>query len=183
LRYTEKPPAEAAAGASKSKKKSADKDKEEEEVRRGRHAALDSLLRMGQAAAAGGQSEQTEKLVVTLEVEILDDGEYKQFTQIGVALTTRRLNKQVSRQQVLYDYCTYPLVVIILVFKILASSRSRFSQAVTIVFKETHAPRLFIGVGPYQAVLRIRIHMFLGLLDPDPLVRGMDPNLSIIKRK
>jgi hypothetical protein len=27
-----------------------------------------------------------------------------------------------------------------------------------------------------QAVLRIRIHMFLGLLDPDPLVRGMDPD-------
>jgi hypothetical protein len=109
LRYTEKPPAEAAAGASKSKKKSADKDKEEEEVRRGRHAALDSLLRMGQAASEEKrQSEQTEKLVVTLEVEILDDGEYKQFTQIGVALTTRRLNKQVSsRQQVLYDYCTH----------------------------------------------------------------------------
>ncbi len=126
MRYTEKPPAEAAAaGASKSKKKSADKEKEEEEVRRGRHAALDSLLRMGQAAAAG-QSEQTEKLVVTLEVEILDDGEYKQFTQIGVALTTRRLNKQVSRQQVLYDYCTYPLVHITLVFKFLASSRRRF---------------------------------------------------------
>ncbi len=31
------------------------------------------------------------------------------------------------------------------------------------------------------AVLRIRIHrihMFLGLLDPDPLVRGMDPDPS-----
>jgi hypothetical protein len=24
--------------------------------------------------------------------------------------------------------------------------------------------------------IRIRIHMFLGLLDPDPLVRGMDPD-------
>jgi hypothetical protein len=121
LRYTEKPPAAAAetTAASKSKKKSADKDKEEEEVRRGRHAALDSLLRMGQAAAAAaGQSEQTEKLVVTLEVEILDDGEYKQFTQIGVALTTRRLNKQVSRQQVLYGYCTF-LVLITLVFLVL----------------------------------------------------------------
>jgi hypothetical protein len=43
------------------------------------------------------------------------------------------------------------------------------------------------------AVLRIRIHMFLGLLDPDPLVRGMhldldpapdlDPDASIIKQK
>jgi hypothetical protein len=32
---------------------------------------------------------------------------------------------------------------------------------------------------PLMAVLRIRIHrihMFLGLPDPDPLVRGMDPN-------
>jgi hypothetical protein len=26
-----------------------------------------------------------------------------------------------------------------------------------------------------QLVLLIRIHMFLGLLDPDPLVRGTDP--------
>jgi hypothetical protein len=32
------------------------------------------------------------------------------------------------------------------------------------------------------AVLRIRIHMFLGLLDPDPdlLVRGTDPDPPII---
>jgi hypothetical protein len=39
-----------------------------------------------------------------------------------------------------------------------------------------------------NAVLRIRIHwihMFLGLLDPDPLVRGMDPDPdpSITKHK
>jgi hypothetical protein len=37
------------------------------------------------------------------------------------------------------------------------------------------------------SVLRIRIHMFLGLLDPDPdpLVRGMDPDPdpSIIKKE
>ena len=26
------------------------------------------------------------------------------------------------------------------------------------------------------SVLRIRIHMFLGILDPDPSVRGMDPD-------
>ncbi len=34
-------------------------------------------------------------------------------------------------------------------------------------------------------VLRIRIRMFLGLLDPDPLVRGTDPDSdpSIIKQK
>jgi hypothetical protein len=37
-----------------------------------------------------------------------------------------------------------------------------------------------------KAVLRIRIHrihMFLGLPDPDPLVRGMDPDPSIIMQK
>jgi hypothetical protein len=36
-----------------------------------------------------------------------------------------------------------------------------------------------------QAVFRIRIHMFLGHKDPDPLVRGMDPDPdpSIIKQK
>ncbi len=48
-----------------------------------------------------------------------------------------------------------------------------------------------ISAGPtcQAAVLRIRIHVFLGLLDPgpDPLVRGMDPDLdpdpSINKQK
>jgi hypothetical protein len=40
----------------------------------------------------------------------------------------------------------------------------------------------------FQAVLRIRIHrirMFLDLLDPDPdtLVRGADPDPSVIKQK
>jgi hypothetical protein len=40
----------------------------------------------------------------------------------------------------------------------------------------------------FLAVFRIhRLHMFLGLSDPDPLVRGMDPDpdpvLSIIKQK
>jgi hypothetical protein len=35
------------------------------------------------------------------------------------------------------------------------------------------------------SVFRIRIYMFLGLPDPDPLVRGMDPapDPSIIKKK
>jgi hypothetical protein len=38
---------------------------------------------------------------------------------------------------------------------------------------------------PFQAVLRIRIYMFLGLPNPDPLVRGMDPDPdpSIILQK
>jgi hypothetical protein len=33
--------------------------------------------------------------------------------------------------------------------------------------------------------IRIRIHVFFGLLDPDPvpLVRGLDPDPSIIKQK
>jgi hypothetical protein len=33
--------------------------------------------------------------------------------------------------------------------------------------------------------IRIRIHMFFGLLHPDtdPIVRGMDPDPSIIKQK
>jgi hypothetical protein len=30
-----------------------------------------------------------------------------------------------------------------------------------------------------KPVLRIRIHMFLGLQDPDPLVRGMDPDPAL----
>jgi hypothetical protein len=36
-----------------------------------------------------------------------------------------------------------------------------------------------------KVVLWIRIRMILGLLDPDPLVRGTDPDLdpSIIKQK
>jgi hypothetical protein len=36
-----------------------------------------------------------------------------------------------------------------------------------------------VPVPNFQAVSRIRIHrihMFLGLPDPDPLVKGMDPN-------
>jgi hypothetical protein len=36
----------------------------------------------------------------------------------------------------------------------------------------------------YPTVFRIhRIHIFLGLPDPDPLVRGMDPDPFIIKQK
>jgi hypothetical protein len=42
-------------------------------------------------------------------------------------------------------------------------------------------------VAAVKPVLRIwiRIHMFLGLLDPEPVVRGMDkdPDPSIIKQK
>jgi hypothetical protein len=37
----------------------------------------------------------------------------------------------------------------------------------------------------FPAVFRIRIHMFLGLPDPDPFVRGMDPDPypSVIMQK
>ncbi len=31
----------------------------------------------------------------------------------------------------------------------------------------------------FKSVLRIRIHMFLGLPDPDPLVIGMDPDPAL----
>jgi hypothetical protein len=31
----------------------------------------------------------------------------------------------------------------------------------------------------YKAVFRIRSHMFLGLPDPDSLVRGMDPDPAL----
>jgi hypothetical protein len=41
--------------------------------------------------------------------------------------------------------------------------------------------------GGIKAVFRIRIHVFFGLPDPDPLVRGMNPDLdpdpSIIMQK
>jgi hypothetical protein len=44
---------------------------------------------------------------------------------------------------------------------------------------------MYLTIVQYLSVLRIRIriHMFLGFLDPDPLVRGMDPDPSIIKQK
>jgi hypothetical protein len=52
------------------------------------------------------------------------------------------------------------------------------------ILAETKGPRkgeveMLVAGPPCQAVLRIRIHrihMFLGLPDPDPLVRGMDPD-------
>ncbi len=46
------------------------------------------------------------------------------------------------------------------------------------LFKKPFVPT-FVAVFP----IRIRIHMFLGLPDPDPLVRDMDPDPSIIKQK
>jgi hypothetical protein len=36
---------------------------------------------------------------------------------------------------------------------------------------------------PVLRILIRRIRMFLGLLDPDPLVKGTDPDSSIIKQK
>jgi NCK-associated protein 1 len=47
-------------------------------------------------------------------------------------------------------------------------------------FKD-HVSELLTTIDACQAVLRIRIriHMFLGLLDPDPLVRGMDPDPAL----
>jgi hypothetical protein len=48
----------------------------------------------------------------------------------------------------------------------------------TIIEKKSCSVCVSVAVHP-QAVLRIRIHrihMFFGLPDPDPLVRGMDPD-------
>ncbi len=42
---------------------------------------------------------------------------------------------------------------------------------------------LMEGSGSVQIVLRIRIYMFWGVLDPDLLVRGMDPDPSNIMQK
>jgi hypothetical protein len=42
---------------------------------------------------------------------------------------------------------------------------------------------LLIHIHTFEAVLHIRIHVFLGLLDPDPLVRGPDLDPSIINSK
>ncbi len=38
------------------------------------------------------------------------------------------------------------------------------------------------GTNTVLSVLRIWIRMFLGLLDPDPLVRGTDLDPSIVKQ-
>jgi hypothetical protein len=57
-------------------------------------------------------------------------------------------------------------------------------RVVRIVSKQVHASLPHTQATMLNAVLRIRIHrihMFFGLLDPDPdpLVRGMDPDPSI----
>ncbi len=65
---------------------------EDDGVRRGRDEALERLQKMGLPKAALRGS-PNETLLVSLEVEILDDGEFRQFTQIGAALTD---SKQVS---------------------------------------------------------------------------------------
>jgi hypothetical protein len=49
-----------------------------------------------------------------------------------------------------------------------------------------HMKNIHLGMANVKkSVLRIRsqVLMFLGLLDPDPLVRGTDPDPSIIKQK
>ena len=62
------------------------------------------------------------------------------------------------------------------------SEKDFFSLFFTVIFFD-------ISTVMFRAVLRIliriRIHMFLGLLDPDPSVRGMDLDLqpSITKQK
>ncbi len=41
---------------------------------------------------------------------------------------------------------------------------------------------LYVNKKPVLRI-RIRIHVFLGLQDPDPLVKGLDPDPSIIMQK
>ncbi len=44
--------------------------------------------------------------------------------------------------------------------------------------------RTHLLLGEEQGIKAVfRIHMFLGLPDPDPLVKSMDPDPSIIKQK
>jgi hypothetical protein len=38
-----------------------------------------------------------------------------------------------------------------------------------------------VATGRWPPVFRIRIHVFFGLPDPDPLVRGMDPDPALDK--
>jgi len=77
----------ATEAATKSKKARREKDLADEEAKRGKQAAIDNILRMGVSREEEKKMSGTEKLLVTMEVEILDDEEFKQFTQIGVALT------------------------------------------------------------------------------------------------
>ena len=74
-----------------------DKDKaiaaEDSEAKRGRQVAMASLEKMGLIPDERVDKSITEALLVSLEVEILDDEEHKQFTQVGAALTE---SKQVS---------------------------------------------------------------------------------------
>jgi len=58
---------------------------------------------------------------------------------------------------------------------------SNHNCMVCVMWFTEHVP----STGSIESVLWIRIHMFLGLLDPDPRVRGMDPDSdpSIIMQK
>ncbi len=51
------------------------------------------------------------------------------------------------------------------------------------LFEVSSVPVFSFSQNVKEPVLRIRIHIFLGLPDPDPLVRCMDPDPSIIMQK
>ncbi len=57
------------------------------------------------------------------------------------------------------------------------------STTLPVAPKTINVPQPRLDDADHWPVLRIRIHMFLGLPDPDPLVRGMDPDPSIIMQK
>jgi hypothetical protein len=68
----------------------------------------------------------------------------------------------------------FPLFPEICVLALLAASQKIFSNELRrkkILFK---IASILTGMA-LEAVLRIRIHIFLGLPDPDSLVRGIDP--------
>jgi hypothetical protein len=52
-----------------------------------------------------------------------------------------------------------------------------------LVYSALHTCRWTTEMNLKYALLLIRIRTFLGLLDPNPLVRGTDPDPSIIKQK
>ncbi len=88
------------------------------------------------------------------------------------------LKKKIFRPKSMYTY----LIHFLPAFFVCVNS----SWAWTILRKENGVDSLQCALQARGAVLRFRIrriHMFLGLPDPDPLVRDTDPDPSIIKQK
>ncbi len=82
--------------------------------------------------------------------------------------------------EVLHCYKIMPSLEIIIIFPRGSIQEDRKLTQVT-VFQSS--AKLALDIGPIQIqqklVLGIRIRIFLGLPDPGPLVRGMDPDPSL----